>query len=83
MKIKLKEIIIDKKKILNVLNPSSSKSNNIKEIHINNNYSFKNSLRNRKYKLLKYFNYWKNYSMKITILHKLIEYIKYEKNSKK
>ena len=80
---KIQEIIIDKKKILNVLNPPSSKSNNIKEIHINNNYSFKNSLRNRKYKLLKYFNYWKNYSMKITILHKLIDYIKYEKNSKK
>ena len=45
---KIQEIIIDKKKILNVLNPTSSKSNNIKEIHINNNYSLKNCLRNRK-----------------------------------
>ena len=83
---RIQEIIIDKNKILNVLNPSSSKSNksnNIKEIHINNNFSFKPNLRNRKYKLIKYFNYWKTYSMKKTILHKLIEYIKFEKNSKK
>ena len=79
---KIQEIIIDKKKILNVLNPTSSKSNNIKEIHINNNYSLKNCLRNRKYKLLKYFNYWKYYSMKKVILHKLIEYIKFERNNK-
>ena len=83
---RIQEIIIDKNKILNVLNPSSSKSNksnNIKEIHINNNFSFKHNLRNRKYKLIKYFNYWKTYSMKKTILHKLIEYIKFEKNSNK
>ena len=83
---RIQEIIIDKNKILNVLNPASSKSNksnNIKEIHINNNFSFKPNLRNRKYKLIKYFNYWKTYSMKKTILHKLIEYIKFEKNSNK
>ena len=47
------EIIIDKK-ILNVLNPSSQKNNN-KEIQINNNYSFRNNIPNKKYKLLKFF----------------------------
>ena len=80
---KIQEIIIDKNKILEVLNPTSSKKNNIKEIYINNNYSFKYNFRNRKFKLIKYFNYWKNYSMKKAILYKLIEYKRFEINSKK
>ena len=70
---KIQEIIIDKNKILNVLNPSSQR-NKIKEIQINNNYSFRNNIRNKKYKLLKFFNYWKNITSKKLIVQRLIEY---------
>ena len=69
---KIQEIIIDKNKILKVLNPSSQR-NKIKEIQINNNYSFINNIRNKKYKLLKYFIYWNNITNKKLIVQRLIE----------
>ena len=69
---KIQEIIIDKKKILNILKPSSQR-NKIKEIQINNNYSFINNIRNKKYKLLKYFIYWNNITNKKLIVQRLIE----------
>ena len=77
---KIQEIIIDKNKILNVLNPSTKK-NNIKEIHINNNYSFRNNIgKNKKYKLLKYFNHWKIITIKKLIIQKLIEFFGNKRN---
>ena len=71
---KIQEIIIDKKKIINVLNPSSQR-NKIKEIHISN-CSFKNNIINKKKKLLKYFNYWNNITNKKLIVQRLIEYFR-------
>ena len=76
---KIQEIIIDKNKILKVLNPSSQR-NKIKEIQINNNYLYRNNIRNKKYKLLKYFNYWKNITIKKSIVQRLIEYVGYKTN---
>ena len=72
---KIQEIILDKKKVLNVLNPVT-KINPIKEIKINNYYSFRNFNCNRKYKLVKYFYRWKDFAFKKLIVQKLIEYAK-------
>lgn len=74
---KIQEIIIDKTKIFNVLNPTS-KGNNIREIKINNNYSIKSHL-NKKLLLLRCFSNWKNMAMKYIIIQKLIEYIRTKK----
>ena len=76
----IQEIIIDKNKILNVLNPII-KANPIKEIKINNYYSFRNFNCNRKYKLIKYFCKWKNMFYKKLIIHRLIQYIKNKRNN--
>ena len=73
---KIQEIIIDKKKVLRVLEPTSKKKNNIKEIHINKNYSIRKNLLNQKYKLKQYFIYWSNYAMKKKIIEKFIQNIK-------
>ena len=73
---KIQEIIIDKKKVLRVLNPTSKKKNNIKEIHINNNYSLRKNLLKIKNKLKRYFIYWSNFAMKKKIIQKLIQNIK-------
>ena len=74
---KIQEIIIDKTKIFNVLNPTS-KRNKIREIKINNYYSSKNHI-NKKLLLLKCLRNWKNIAMKYIIIQKLIEYIRTKK----
>jgi len=74
---KIQEIIIDKTKIFNVLNPTS-KRNKIREIKINNYYSSKNHI-NKKLLLLRCLRNWKNIAMKYIIIQKLIEYIRTKK----
>ena len=71
---KIEEIIIDKKRIFNALNPST-KNNNIQEITINNS-SFRNMKTLKKYKLTKYFNIWKDITKRRIIIQNLINYMK-------
>ena len=81
---KIQEIIIDRQKMLNVLNPTI-KRNNIKEIKINNvnlkktnsynRHTYNSNLYN-KCKLLKCLIYWNDMTIKKMIIERLIEYNK-------
>ena len=73
---KIQEIIIDKRKIFNALNPAP-KGNNIREIKIKNNFSFKTrNCIGVKFRLSKCFNYWQDRVRKKIIIQKLIQYKK-------
>ena len=76
---KIQEIIIDKRKIYNVLNPThkdnNTSENNIKKIKIKNKCSFRNRI-GVKFKLSKCFDFWQNIVKKSKIIKKLIQYKK-------
>ena len=76
---KIEEIIIDKRRIYNALNPSS-KNNNIQEITINNS-SFRNMKTIIRYKLIKYFNIWKDITKRRIIILSLINYMKNQRRN--
>ena len=77
---KIEEIIIDKRRIYNALNPLTNK--NIKEIKINNSYSLRNNRRTiYKFKILRYFNAWRDITKRKIIIQNLIRYIKNKRNS--
>jgi hypothetical protein len=71
---KIQEIIIDKRKIYNVLNPTH-KENNIREIKIKNKCSFRNRI-GIKFKLSKCFDFWQDIVIKSKIIKKMIQYQK-------
>jgi hypothetical protein len=82
---KIEEIIINKNKMLKVLYPTKKRSD-VKDNVVNKNRThsrifFKRNLHNKK-NLLKYFNYWKDTSIKKIVITKLINYIKIKRNNK-
>jgi hypothetical protein len=82
---KIEEIIINKNKMLKVLYPTKKRSD-VKDNVVNKNRThsrifFKRNLRNKN-NLLKYFNYWKDSSIKKIVITKLINYIKIKRNNK-